>query len=323
MDMVSLADELNSLAIKDLNRFHILSIFAENNWSINSDDITSLRLARYIETNLEEIITTTIKSKWVFFTDITYGISKAGINEWSDLVSKVDATEESIHALLRSDNKTKTAIENIITQHWMTTSFYVMVRDIVHHGFEQDDVGAFFTTLKISEVYSNKARKIVSHSRFSGHYDMVRYYDEHDDNFWCDFLILDLISDGELDFNFIDESNMYVDYVHTEMEPDMSDIENFGPAEIAMDENTYDLGPTRDFEQTPAFEGAYVENIAGGMGAAYEPTDIIHINHTEIPSEPVKVDVSFTSSEPEEIKSSYDSSDSYDSDGSSDYGSDD
>lgn len=305
MDMVSLVTELNSLAIKDLNRFQILSIFAESNWSINSNDITSLRLERHIEANIEEIITTTTKSKWVFFTDTTYGITDCGINEWNELVSKVDTTEESVRTLLRSDNKTRGSIDNIITHHWLTTSFYVMARDIVHHVFKQDDVGTFFTTLKISEVYSNKGRKIKSTSRF---------YDKYEYNFWCDFLILDLISDGELDFNFTDESNIYAGYTHSEPVLDMSYTENFGPAEIEITESMYDLGPTHDIETLPEFERDYVESIESDMNDEYRPNEIININHTEVPSESVKINVLFTNSESDDIKSSYESDNSSDSD---------
>ena len=41
---------------------------------------------------------------------------------------------------------------------------------------------------------------------------MVRYYDEHEEDFWDYFVILDFITDGQLDFNFITESDKFTDY---------------------------------------------------------------------------------------------------------------
>ena len=315
MDIQHLAATLNSNDIKNLNRYHILSIFSQHNWHINADDIQSGHLERYVTTNVENNIITTTTSKWVFFKDTVYSIVSDGRSEWLSLIEKVDATESAIDDIIKSNQaNSKAVIESVIASYWTSTTLYVIARDIVHNKFNVSDLGVFYTASKIAGRYSNHARTLATNRIFRNRYDMLRYYDEHDDDFWCDILILDLIIDGQIGFNFIDDCENYSEYNYdnTPNEVIQEIIEESTVIIESINENTSNQD-TEDYNHVDS-EIPITESISGGMGAAYEPRETVELTNS------TRIDVSYEPTPEPTRSSSYDSSPSYDSGSSSDSG---
>lgn len=206
MDIKSLTKSLNNSAIKELNKCHALSIFNYHGWKIYESDISNCDFQNYLDTNPDGIIYTHIEKTWLFFTKKFYTVSHYGISQWEHLLEDIDNTEEDI-----SEASVNTVHDTISSQ-WENTPLFVMSRDIAHGTFDMDAFGIFFNINKLSELYSYRSRKLVSNKTFNGRYDMIRYYDEHEEDFWDYFVILDFITDGQLDFNFISESDEFSDY---------------------------------------------------------------------------------------------------------------
>lgn len=301
MDIAKLAMQLNSNDIKDLNRYHILSVFYQNEWHINKDDIDAPVLSQYIENNLENIILSTSERKWLFFTETTYTVSRKAHSEWEKLIAKVDYTEECIESVVHSDQKnSKVLIETVIKKYWSSVAFFVIARDIVKGRFDISDIGTFNTAMRIHETYSRRSLKLLSNSVLRGRYNIKRYYHEHADNFWCDFLILDLITDKQIDLNFIDESGIYDDY---------SFINEINETEIdeqtTTQDSEYGLESIQDIED----DEINMVSISSEIEKSYEPT--------------INIDVEVQSEPESESMRSYSSYESDSNDTGSDYGSDD
>lgn len=339
MDIASLASQLNSHDIKELNKYHILSIFSKNNWILNEKEIESVPLTRYLGVNTDFIINKTTERVWLFFTDVEYNINDDGHTEWEDLLDKVEETENLIETALEDvSTNPKQLIELTIKLHWKSVVLFVLARDIVKGGFNISDIGTFYTTMRIADKYTTRARRLANNQKFKNR-DMVRYYDDNEDDFWCDFLILDLIIDEQLDFNLIEGTGMFDGYSHDDTQEVIQEVnqaelyEKFREQQHEPDYKLDDITNHEfDTEVEVDVQGTETYNessISGGMNAAYEPTETIHLSRT---SESVNIDVSF--SEPESVvreyvapeperysapepTRSYDSSPSYDS-GSSD-----
>lgn len=286
MDIAQFTAEINSTNIKYLTQYHVLSIFCQNDWSIKKSDITSPVLLNYAQENLDNIITSNSTYKWLFIKDTTYTISIAVQVMWYECAERVYLTEAEILNVIQSEQHiSKELIENTIKKLWRGTAAFVFVRDIIRCKFDMSDMGMFHTIMRVHETYSRRSRKLASDPKFIGHFDMVHCYDDNEDNFLCDFLILDLINDGLIDFDFINESGLYDEYRYSITGGIHSDNHEFDTVMNGVE--SFELAPMHDWMPNAASDGAHI----GDINTSTE----IKLNDAsnEVPSEPIQINISY------------------------------
>jgi len=318
MDIASLASQLNSHDIKELNKYHILSIFSKNNWILNEKEIESVPLTRYLDINSDSIINKTTETVWLFFKNVEYNINRDGHTAWEDLLDKVAVTEDIIESSIKStDENPKELIERIIKLNWKSVALFVLARDITQGDFDISDIGTFYTTMRIADKYTTRARRLATNQKFKNR-DMVRYYDDNEDDFWCDFLILDLIIDDQLNFNFIEGTGIFDDYSQ-EVIQEVNQAEAYEQFREQQPEPDYKL----DDIANPEFEVTETQTEVSGTEMYDESNQTeVSVFHRDIKHEAEREVERYVAPEPTRSYEapSYDSSPSYDSGSSYDSG---
>ncbi len=137
-------------------------------------------------------------SHWVFWTRPAYFISEQGRQILQQEQEKLTRVGEAIASAGKEN-----AADVIKTQGYEPLDYSIMKSILLNGIFDHETTGIFMRELKLGDYISSRYDKSIEKAR---EYQCQRANDDDGGDLLTTFLLMDVITDGQLDFNFSPDS---------------------------------------------------------------------------------------------------------------------